>query len=51
MQVLIWSQGAIDCSQQLKLQQVYQTTSNHCHTPYKEQESKWFILGVELRIV
>lgn len=47
--VLPWSQGAFEC-QQLKLQQLYQTTSNHSYTSYKEQELNglacvWFRAG------
>lgn len=49
--VLPWSQGAIDCSQLLKLQQLYQTTSNHSYTPYQEQESTHFSLCVQFSIV
>lgn len=48
--ILTWSQRANDCSQQLKLQQLYQTTSNHSYTPYKEQESKWLSLCVQFSL-
>lgn len=42
-------QRATDCLQQLKLQQLYQTTSIHSYTPYNEQESKSFSLCVSVQ--